>query len=472
MDSIPAPETQPSECDACVAYECQVSFPAEFQGKYFAWNSYKQTDGALCILHYRDATKDAAKCAAAVERKIQAADFNFRGVLFCGDFQFPVQIDNANFSRARFTGKAIFSVATFSGAANFIGAKFSGEANFFTATFSGEARFSKAKFSDNANFSGATFSGKANFFRATFNGGAYFDGATFNGAADFLSATFSGPANLVRATFNAAAYFFSATFSAAADFRGATFKEMALFADLAKEKNKQGERTSDKVDLDFSGVAFDQPEKILFRNVNLSVASFLHADVRDVRFTTNVNWLPGLRDVREADKEDYPHVEVLCRQLRQNYEEGNNYPDAGLFYQGEMEMRRKQMPAWRRDLFSLPALYHASSGYGQDPVRAFWMTVLLMLLFTLCHTWAGLKLESGVQGHFPNNISWAVKSVGEWFSNFMYGGLHTLQVLTFSRNRTFAPLNWKGELLIVLQTIILPLQIALFALAVRRKFQR
>ena len=81
-------------------------FPAEFQGKYFDLNSHQEIDGALCILHYRDAAKDAAKCAAAVERKKQAADPNFRGVLLRCDVQFQGQIENADFTGAEFSGLA------------------------------------------------------------------------------------------------------------------------------------------------------------------------------------------------------------------------------------------------------------------------------------------------------------------------------------------------------------------------------
>ena len=89
----------------------------------------------------------------------------------------------------------------------------------------------------------------------------------------------------------------------------------------------------------------------------------------------------------------------------------------------------------------------------------------------------GLKIEGAVNPSFPATVNWpdlseTWTSFREWARNFGYAALHTLQVLTFSRIRTFTPLDWQGELLIVLQTVVLPLQVALLALAVRRRFQR
>jgi len=96
MDRIPATETLMHDCHKCVDYKWELKLPATFSGP----------NGPLCILHYPDVTKDATECAAAVERKRQVGDFNFRGALFCGDVLMGGQIKRASFRDATFNGMA------------------------------------------------------------------------------------------------------------------------------------------------------------------------------------------------------------------------------------------------------------------------------------------------------------------------------------------------------------------------------
>ena len=491
MDSIPEPETQPRDCDACVSNWCGVKFPAEFQGKYFRCDpNYEEIDGALCILHYRDAARDAARCAAAIERKKQAGDFNFRGVLFCGAVEFKGLIENADFSNAIFSGETDFRGATFSGVTHFNSAAFSDVVYFNNATFYGLAHFSGATFNSVAHFNSAafnpvalfnstTFNGAADFTHVKFSGVAQFDRTRFLGAARFFIAMFSGKADFTIARFNGDANFFgvrfcsaadfsNATFSNTADFGGATFsstadfsavafKDRILFTDLAKERNEHGERTRDEVELVLIWATFGQPEKVLFRNVNLSETRFLHVDLRRLCFA-NVIWPPVLLDERKAKEKDYPHLEAIYRQLRQNYEEGRNYPDAGHFYYGEMQMRRKSLPWLRRYLLSLTTLYWLSNGYSQRPARAFAWIGVLFLFFTGLYKLGGLQLQPSYSGPVTHATGAAL--------------LHCAEVLTFARERTYAPASPAWGWVSVAQTMVMPLQLALFALAVRRKFQR
>src|SRR3990167_10429621 len=227
------------------------------------------------------------------------------------------------------------------------------------------------------------------------------------------------------ATFSGVASFWRATFSGAADFRRVTFKEAARFESLAKSRDE-------RVRLNFLYVTLDKPEKIHFRDVDMAEVSFWETDVRKVEFT-NVDWPDRLRDEREAEqggkwfsramlrnwrelreawrratkerKDRLAAVEKLCHQLRQNYEDQRNYPDAGRFYHGEMEMRRKAMPWARSWLFSLPALYYWSRGYGQRPWRAFVCTVALILLFSLLYMATGLKIEGAANPSFPATVN-------------------------------------------------------------------
>jgi uncharacterized protein YjbI with pentapeptide repeats len=247
MDKIPA---LMHDCYKCVDYKWELKLPATFSGP----------NGPLCILHHPDVTEDAAECAAAVERKRQAEDFNFKGAFFCGDVLIGGEVNGASFRDATFNGTA--------------------------------------------SFNSATFNDRADFTFATFNGNAVFRLATFNGPADFTSATFTKHG----------------------DFLQAIFQDGALFDELSKKREK-GKVTDDKVELDFRGAIFEKPGKIRFQDSNMSDVYFLHADVRNIGFI-NVIWPPRLRDERIVTRGKYPHVEVLYRQLRQNYEDQRNYPDA------------------------------------------------------------------------------------------------------------------------------------------------
>ena len=200
-----------------------------------------------------------------------------------------------------------------------------------------------------------------------------------------------------------------------------------------------------------------KPEKMHLRDMDMENVSLLYTDSRRMQIASDVRWPLKLRDEREAkNRKAYRLVEDVYRQLRQNYEGCNNYPEAGRFYHGEMEMRRKAV-WWRQYLPSLTTLYWLSSGYGQRPLRAGLWVVLLVLVFGWLYSLIGLE-----HANTPGAIS---HSVGA-------GLLNTLEVLTFVRDRSYIPAEILGRWLAVIQTVVIPLQVALFALAVRRAFHR
>src|SRR6516162_6983518 len=140
---------------------------------------YKEHKGKrLCVLHHPDKEKSTT-FDEALKRKLNAKDFNFRGVWFpdqssFGDFVFNEDVD--------------FSEATFDGDMSFSGATFNGNAYFSHSTFNGAVSFDHIKFigcQDRillANFSGAIFNKNACFSDTEFNARvqASFSGATFN----------------------------------------------------------------------------------------------------------------------------------------------------------------------------------------------------------------------------------------------------------------------------------------------------
>ncbi|MFE1312421.1 pentapeptide repeat-containing protein [Streptomyces sp. NPDC058755] len=164
---------------------------------------------------------------------------DFEGAQFSGDASFGMAQFNgpARFDGAQFSGSAGFLAAQFSGDAGFSGAQFSSDSRFDMAQFSGSAWFPAAQFSGDAGFSGAQFSGSArlafsgtaHFVRACFGREAHFDQAQFSGEAHFNEAQFSGSAWFGGAAFNRAAHFTSALFSGGARFDRTQFDQFTLF---------------------------------------------------------------------------------------------------------------------------------------------------------------------------------------------------------------------------------------------------
>ncbi len=161
---------------------------------------------------------------------------------------------DANFLKTSFIQNVDFSRATFNGKAKFNGSKFTQEVTFDEAifnkatdfsnqgdvktSFGGNVSFNYVKFAHDANFNGATFVGNTNFSRAHFLGNAYFtneayvtkDAVSFN-TMEFSGVTFAGNASFRQATFASSANFREATFASSANFQEAAFKNEAVFKD-------------------------------------------------------------------------------------------------------------------------------------------------------------------------------------------------------------------------------------------------
>lgn len=152
-------------------------------------------------------------------------------------------IQNVDFSRATFNGKAKFNGSKFTQEVTFDKAIFNKAADFsdrgdIKTSFSGNVSFNYVKFAHDANFNGATFAGNTNFSRAYFRGNAYFtneayvtkDAVSFN-TMEFSGVTFAGNASFRQATFASSANFREAIFASSANFQEVAFKNEAVFKD-------------------------------------------------------------------------------------------------------------------------------------------------------------------------------------------------------------------------------------------------
>jgi uncharacterized protein YjbI with pentapeptide repeats len=391
------------------------------------------------------------------------------------------------FWRAKFSGNAYFSKVGFSGYADFSGVELSGEANFSGSKFSGNVDFNEARLSGEASFSGANFSGIAVFSGAEFSRGAAFNGAEFSGDADFWKAKFPREAHFGGAKFSGDAYFMEAEFSGNTHFEGAKFQQRADFSEV---------QTAKDATVDFQWVRFLKPQQVFFHHVDLSRWSFLDTDLRRIDFD-DVTWgtIPSISPLRsrrwirrwerrhlsrrfllrllrlrlrltptrtaifdeirvskeKVKKARLAKVERLYRHLKQNYESQRDYGRAGDFYYGEMEMKRRQL----NPLGQIPFwIYRILSGYGESYPRALFWLIVMWLLFAVLFTVVGYTDEWGNHADLWRSLIYSAQSMTLF---------HELNITFHSA--------W-GKAIKLVASVLGVIQIALFGLALQRRFKR
>lgn len=358
----------------------------------------------------------------------------------------------------------------FSDRVKFSGIIIKGDVDFNHVTFTGDASFSLTIFIDNAYFEGAIFNGiadfrnskfnnKADFMFARFIGNAYFGGAVFNEKVDFSSKfppwrfKFNGNPNL-GIIFLPTDHL--KTFTRIADFKLTTFR---------KETNFIGCSSNDI---------------IRFEEVDLARVSFLETNLREFNFVRcawqqkfgrNVLY-DEIRPTYENWAKSFEKVEDLYRQLKQKYKEEHNEPEVSNWHYGEKEMFRKKRWFRRRNPFSLSNLYWASSGYGENPILAGIILLLLFILVTTGMNFFGLipfGNEKSVFGFteingFSGSFDW------EKFKLLVF---NAIQYTLFFKTPFFKPETINGYIFQTIFTrLLIPIQATLFAFALRNKFRR
>ncbi len=465
------------------------------------WESDEETGDGFCILHSPNPEKDQeafAKRLAAHREKYGdvfigfvfpatvsftntefSGNADFTGAKFSGEARFGGAkfVGNANFGRAAFSGNANFREATFSrvgfydatfGKANFGRAVFREGAGFLDATFNGNADFSDATFGE-AHFGCATFSGETDFFETTFNGEAYFSEAAFDGKTIFYKATFSGSADFELATFSGSARFRGTEFTEAVSFRGASFLGRTLFQGGKRDQKRVHVflGRGSEAECDFTDAVIDLLAVLSFRGVDLTRCKFLGTDLRKVELT-DVIWARlgrrfGIYDQLDAERngrtDEYPFIERLYREIKQNYEDRRDYERASDFHYGEKEMRRRN-PKTRPGLRFLLTLYWLFSGYGERWVRPLICGAILLVVCAGLYLLLGLHPKSG-------GATLDVTSLWDWLRS----GFYSFRVMTLLRPDDLAPIRY-AKLVKAFESLAGPLLIGLAALAIRQRLKR
>jgi uncharacterized protein YjbI with pentapeptide repeats len=443
--------------------ECPESCRSACKGLGF----YRELEGKkYCVLHcpVQDKVDDFN---IVLQRKLSSSEYDFRGVYFPTDVSFTeMGFDtDAYFDSAMFSADAHFHKATFGAEAKFYKAKFIGYADFSSAKFIGDADFSSAKFSAEVYFS-ATFIAEANFHSAKFIALAYFHEATFGAKARFYNATFSGEA-----------YFHSATFSAEADFSSAKIESYVRFIGSKAQLVFKEACTKEACTLKFELAQIAKPEQMIFHTVRLPPRWFVNVDSRKFEFT-NIDWgkTTVLDDLKALELENVENrhrlLSIAYRQLATNAEDNNRYGEAAHFRYASMDARR--LERWRGwNLFTLDWWYWLISGYSERIWRAFMCLLVLVAGFSVLFTKVG----------FENKVASEIAPIVQEMTptpplpkdlplpSFRDGLTYAMSAALFQRPEPKAYTFW-AKICVSLEMIFVPLQAALLALAIRRRFMR
>jgi Pentapeptide repeats (9 copies) len=428
-------------------------------------------------------------------------DSAFSSATFCG---------TAKFESATFSGSAIFSSATFNDYAEFASATFSGYTIFKAAIFSRPAYFSSATFCGTAKFESATFSGDASFSSATFNGETTFNKTKFGktGETKFFKAKFDNDVIFEETEFNNPVSFNSAIFGKESDiiFRKAFFAQYASFRYSTSEGYFRfiNLRQSEENRFNFEEATFEKASRISFNKVRLRPNWFINIDSRKFSFT-NISWenhkasnkelteeLESLEKRNHKEPDNFRLLIIAFRNLATNSEEFNRLEDASNFRESAFECEKLERKHKQKDwltnvsktldkkficwnFFSetktiitelwksikhapfdlVHFLYRLLSFYGESWFRAAWILVAVWIGFALFYFYFG---EFGTdEKHKP--------------LEFCYSLGYSLQVMTLQKPEP-KPYGWHTVLFYGMETILAPLQAALLALAIRRKFMR
>ena len=456
-------------------------------------------DGS-CILHSKDPAKDVRAFAEALALHRERHGDNFTW------FVFPEDADN--FVMKRFHEGADFTRATFTGDISFFEARFRKTVCFSLAKFNKRAHFGGVRFfSDFLGFSGATFSGGAHFGGAVFSGDVHFDGVTFSEGANFDGVTFSGSVNFVGATFSGRTLFsrqpgaaqtgriFAGT---TVDFRqvvinppdaitflGADFttcqfldtdlrkaqlvdikwprkgRRLVVYDEILSVATRERDRDGDRDgDMQSALQQFEQMRREYRQGIEQLDREFRQNDETDSVATGD-----GDGD-RDGDIQPWPQLERLYRELKQNYEDRRDYERAGDFHYGEKEMRRKN-PDTALGLRLFLTLYWLFSGYGERYLRPLLWAGVLFVGATIGYMWYGLCPPAGGPKLACDGPKLALTSVWGW----LQGAYYSFRVMTLLKPVDLVPVGC-AHVINTFQTLLGPLFLGLFALALRQRLKR
>jgi hypothetical protein len=415
------------------------------------FKALQNSTNQLCILHEPNENKDIDLFSQFFMAHIKIHFCSQRDIVF-SNVHFPITI------------KFESDIVEVENRLSFVSSTFHKGIDFSKKTFKKRINFEKCIIKGTADFSKTKFVHGANFGRSKFQNEAIFEDATFEEGAGFWRTEFHDNTTFLRTRFREYARFMTSTFPVPPKY------------------------------IRFMNTHFDKPTLVLFADLDLSGTLFRWTDLTELKFE-NVRWpitskYSGARRYIadeffdwKNDKKHSPYsidqyfdyVQDVYQQLKRNFEERRSHAEAGDFFYGEMECRRKAsyetkyLPTWIN-------LYRISSGYGQRYIRAGFILLLLVMIFATSHMLFGLQATTENSEyskiHYSTKLNFSQSK--SYFDELMATTIYCIEVLTRQEehDRLFKPITIWGEALNVAFSIIVYVQTLFFVLALRRHFTR
>lgn len=413
---------------------------------------------------------------------------DFDSVKFYNSVSFEnVKFFDADFKNAKFCyenktfDKAVFKYCKFDKSVAFVSAEFFQQADFEKSTF------------QNAHFEDVAFSGSANFIEAQFSEDVFFNDSKF-GYKDEHQIN-SCQANFDGAAFgsNSRVFFDNTWFSFHTSFKYVKFDGYVLFKGSSENLvfDNVFERDAFWGLLDFTYTTIEKPEKVYFQTVRLRPSWFVNSvfDLRKVNLI-DIDWGSGrektftIKEELEVLGKRIRHnskklLAVTFRQLADNAEVNNNFDEASRFrrtaFETERLIRKEKQEKWWNEEFTCPEFlinfwkklkkapfdlayffYRITSFYGEDSYRAFkWLLGIMFVSAVLYSLPLSQFLDKG-----------SLRSL-----NFFEAIFYSLRIVVLQSPEP-SPENLFAKGIVALESVFAPLQAALLALAIRRKFMR
>jgi uncharacterized protein YjbI with pentapeptide repeats len=455
---------------------------ADFSGCTFASECTQPSSAVLFSM--TDFGARATFCETKFERSVI-----FHGATFAGIAEFHkatfheagASFRRATFKRAYFAGVEFpchpsFSQAQFIQAPDFSRTIFNKGASFqhaeFALSLSPDKPPSKEPASGNGEESNpaeqpivfwyAAFEGDADFYDAKFYCRATFKAAQFGERVTFRYAEFDEEVDFQKAVFHGRASFIDAVFGRSVDFTSAEFRGETFFV-----SNKADTQIFSGASVDMRSMLIDPLDSLHIGDADLRKCQFVGTDLRKAVFT-GVTWPRiGDRDAVYDEIVPFPegvprpwaYIERLYRELKQNYEDRRDYGRAGDFHFGEKEMRLKQSKPFSGLWFWLK-LYKWVSGYGESWLRPLGWAALLLVTSTIGYLHFGLTV---IEGYRP--LDWT--NGGDRLEALYYA----FRVMALLRPGDLMPIGL-SRVIQTIDSVLGPILIGLFALALRQKLKR
>ncbi|MEZ5425141.1 MAG: pentapeptide repeat-containing protein [Pyrinomonadaceae bacterium] len=455
---------------------------------------------------------------------------DFKSVNFHRSSSFEnVEFFDADFGKAKFcSGKETFDKTIFKYC------KFDKSVSFADTEFYQQTDFEKTSF-QNAHFEYVTFAGRTNFREAQFSEDVFFNYSKFGYRnEDRISSTQVNFGGAYFGS-NSRVFFDNTWFSWHTNFGYVKFDGYVLFKGTSENPvfdNVFEEHTFWSL-LDFNYTTIEKPEKVYFQMVRLRPSWFVNSvfDLRKVNLI-DIDWGDGhstfsIKDELRVLEKRIKHnskklLTITFRQIADNAESKNRFEEASIFRRMALETewleKNEKISNWINNLvfeneklkrrfsgskkeedepnppttsfgillksggFFIHGLYKITSYYGESWDRAaLVLALIIFLIFPLIYTQTEFQvtpktipLQVVVKG--CNEVAEELKSICKIESRglkFWSEAIpHSLATATLQSVEYRVPKTPWGSVLMILEKIFAPLQAALLALAIRRKFMR